>query len=295
MRWTTVKKILLIIVALVLLPGCGRTISEPKDARCVHNEPLILREKVYDLNENLVQIFEYEYDKRNRYSGMKQYISDDDGNMKIADVFEYKYLYNTYVVTRKDYLNDEEVTNNVYDYYGNELKSEYVDKEGEVQEVSYTYKYLEMDENREKYECYFEGEEKPIYTFTREFDEKGNETFSELSGDSGITRRLTKYSYSTDERIIKEEYFENEDTDKWIDKPSGIKENIYNDNGQIIKSSYRDEILPANKLTRLETDETYGYDYLGRVVRKETINKVTDNGGETRQSGNVIIYEYVNG
>lgn len=243
---------------------------------CVHSEPLIYKENIYNEFGELVQFYLYEYDEFNRYKTIYNYQKDPLTPEMILYVQE-DFSYDEYFYYKKTtyWQDDGLVTQDIYDTHDNVILTQKVDRyNGTISNITYTYKYLtDTYMSEEEYAYRGEGVSFAYYTVKR-FNEFGDVVYIMTQYDDSVTTSSYEYEYDQAGSVVSMlEIYTDEDmfgTDR------SILNTVYDydEQGLLIseeeyyilnEASYSDDF--ANEIKQ------YEYDDEGRLITEIIIQK----------------------
>lgn len=243
------------------------------DDICVHTEPLVYKENVYNESGELVQYYQYEYDEFNRYKTVYNYQKNPETSEMVLFLQE-DYSYDDYFYYKNTtYVqNGGLVTQDIYDTHNNIVMTQMPNKRyDDVSTITYTYKYpTDTDSVEEEYAYWGEGVNFSHYTIRR-FNEYGDTLYIMIQYDDSVTTTTYEYAYDQENRMIsmnKNYVYEDiygEDTSDY--------ETVftYDDDGLLV-SEEENYVLNDNSNYEIRSNKKiqFEYDDCGRLAKKIT-------------------------
>lgn len=271
----------------------GITRQRSIDDICVHEEPLVYKENVYNESGVLVQYIQYEYDEKNRYKTIYNYQKKvDTPEMELFLQEDYSYDEYFYYKRTTYVQRGGLVTQDIYDTHNNIVMTQIPDKQFEnVSTLTYTYKYpMDTVRTEEEYAYVGEGVNFSHYTIRR-FNEYGDEMYSMTRYNDGVFTMNKKYEYDQAGRMISmQRIYSDEDI---FGEDRSYLETIYTYDamGNLMseEDSYISEAYADNY--SVETRQ-FIYDDMGRLIRKTTCHKTKNYYSEIDESVYSVEYIY---
>lgn len=265
------------------------------DDLCAHEEPLVLLEKIYNENDEMVQFITYEYDDKNRYTTVKIFEFNPDIKEMDLSIIE-NYSYDEYSYSKDViYLNKNGlVAHYDYDLHGNELVALAPNEDYDGLE-SYVFKYkypVDTKRTTEEY-CYMgEGISFMDYSVYR-YNEKGDETFYMRERVRTVVSRQTEYEYDTDGKMLSKSSCYTESSLGREDESIYNTSYSYNEEGWLIQEVEEDTLYmyTSDEINVVDTID-YQYDDLGRVIYKREHQVAEGEYYEKVEESMSTAYEY---
>lgn len=263
---------------------------------CVQEEPLVMRENVYNESGVLVQYFQYEYDQFNRYKTVYNYQKDSDTEEFILfSQDDYSYDDYFYYKTTTYVQNGGLVTQDIYDTHNNWVMAQMPNiKYDDYSTITYTYKYItDTDKTEEEYAYAGESISFSHYTISR-FNEQGDKVYSMTQySDNSVVTSTFSYKYDSNGRIISE-HRDYVDEDMYgVDSSVFDVTYKYSERGLLISEEevYVQDAYSWMSMTYYKTT-LYEYDELNRLIKKTTYHKSKSDSSEFDERKNTIEYVY---
>ena len=266
------------------------------DELCVHQEPLVSRENIFNGNGVLTEYFTYEYDEKNRYRTVCDY-QEDPVTHELELWSRDEYSYDDYVYYKDTFYAQKGnlVTHHIYDAHDNLIYDQTPNSDfTEISSMTYFYRYP-VDTDSESEELQYLGE-KLLFSNHKEkrFNEHGDEVFElSYSGDKSEYTN-TVYKYDSKGRVISK--IKNEKNKGMTEDDQAVYATTYTydfggkldreiEKGQFI----REGVINFNS----EKKVFYEYDKDERLIRKIIARTTPGNVFNDTNSMTVIEYEYL--
>lgn len=275
------------------LPENGSAKVRSLDDICVIPEPLVRRQIRYNESGEILQIDEYEYDSKNRYTQIRTSQRDPETDeILLCFIYTYSYDDSFYYVDCTHVLDNNIVTRDIYDMHDNKTYTQlFASADKEIATLTYTYEYICDTEYKEEENCY-DGESKDFSHYAMHlYNENGDEIYYFIQySDDDVFTVTTEYEYNEQNQIIHASYvFNIED----IFKSSTRDETYtYDENGALVEKIIS-FLNPYGDMS-LQKISQYQYDEEGKMIREElrqiSYNTITSDVGD--EAVLVIVYEY---
>lgn len=261
---------------------------------CVHSEPLIYKENIYNESGELVQFYLYEYDEFNRYKTIYNYQKNPLTPEMILCVQE-DFSYDEYFYYKETtyWQDDGLVTQDIYDTHDNIIMTQKVDRyNGTISNITYTYKYPTDTYMTEEYAYRGEGVNFAYYTIKR-FNEFGDVVYIMTQYDDSVTTRSYEYEYDQAGCLVA--IWERSTDEDMFGTDRSILETVYDyDEQGLLISEEKNYILNEASYSDIFSNEIkqYEYDDEGRLITETIIQKRRSGYSGFKESVYSIEYIY---
>jgi len=263
---------------------------------CVHTEPLVYKENIFNESGELVQFIQYEYDECNRYKTIYNYQKNPQ-NSEMVLFLQEDYSYDEYFYYKlTTYVqNGGLVTQDIYDTHNNIVMAQMPNRKYDgVSTVTYTYKYpIDTEKVAEEYAYVGESIYFSHYTVSH-FNEYGDETYVMTRYDDSIDTETYDYNYDSDGRMLSK-YETRIEEDIYGEEKSTFKTvYTYDEKGLLISEEENYVLNEDNLFMEICSSETrhFEYDDMGRLIKKETRHKTESGYSESDESYYFVEYVY---
>lgn len=260
------KRVFFLIISLVVLviTGCSYQQSylyNNKRESDAIDKPLVRQEMVYNEDEELRQIIDYEYDEQNRVtkvsSSGREDVKDD---FVLAEYTDYSYDEDGGYTAFTTYVLNGEFQMEEYDKFGRKVSSEFT-LNGE--KSRYFHKYKEK-RNRLITKVYSSDTKELIFEVEDSYNEQGDivkYVKKNYEGDMFVINY--SFTYDDDGKIIEEIENVGDDYEKTIYE--------YDNNGLLTSETIQKALYNMDNIRGQSTRVLYMYDTEGTLVQKTTI------------------------
>jgi len=265
------------------------------DDICVHEEPLVSVEKIYDESGKMVQYFTYEYDDHNRYTRVCSYeLNEQSGEMELFLKDEYTYEDCFYTQKTTYVQNNGLVTRSIYDLHNNEILSQVPDEDYK-NIVTRTFKYDYPVDTRQTLESnrYMDEEMYFVDHAVYRFNEYGDEVFFMRQTCKRSCTRDTCYEYDDEGKVLYRSLTYKENTLGSIEESLSNTSFSYDEAGNLIKEveKFTTDIYSEFVMDTTNTTE-YEYDERNRLIYKSKHRISESKMYDTVESFTSTRYEY---